>query len=59
MTEQGYVKGQLENLPEVDAMMVANFFPVVAYLHRQKCGVSKQRSKNKTFVFKLKMVILK
>ena len=26
MTEQGYVKGQSDNLPEVDAMMVAEFF---------------------------------
>ena len=26
MTKQGYVKGQSDNLPEVDAMMVAKFF---------------------------------
>ena len=26
MTKQGYVKGQSDNLPEVDAMMVVEFF---------------------------------
>ena len=26
MTEQGYVKGQSYNLPDVNAMMVAEFF---------------------------------
>ena len=25
MTEQGYIKGQSDNLPEVDATMVAEF----------------------------------
>ena len=55
MTEQGYVKDQSDNLPEVDAMKVANCSFAVDYLHRQKCGVSKQRGKNKSF-FQIKNI---